>query len=109
MLPLQLGWPVGVRKQIDTRGIQSTGDRIERRPVIVISGNRENPDLGIEPRQRMAEGADIAPHRVRPGKIIASEKNELGFLAIDHINRKLEAFDVLIHVQMEIAYLAGDD
>ncbi len=76
--------------------------------MIMISRDRKHSHLRIEPRQRMAERADIAPHRIGPGKIIAGEKNELRFLAIDDVDREFEPLDIFIHVEMKIADLAGD-
>ena len=74
----------------------------------MVPRDRIHANLGIEPRQRVAKRADIAPHRVGSGKIIAGEKHELRLLAIDDIDREFEPLDVLIHVEMEVADLAGN-
>ncbi len=98
-----------VGEHVGAGALERFGDPLGRRPVIVIAENREQPGLGAQMFQRVAKRTEIAMHRVGAGKIIAGEKNEVGLLLIDSFDRERQAFEVLVAIDVEVAYLARDE
>jgi hypothetical protein len=76
--------------------------------MIVISRDCEDTDLWLEPRERVSERSEVAPHRVGSGKIIAGQENQIRSFPIDFFNREIEPLYVLIHIEMKIADLTRD-
>jgi hypothetical protein len=77
--------------------------------MIMIAGYREYTHGRIEFRDSAAELSDIAPHRLRPREVIAGQEDHVGAITPDCANRQLKAAQVLVAINMEIAYLARDD
>src|SRR5580698_3137805 len=77
--------------------------------MIVIAGDREHAEFWIKIRQRTTEIADIAAHGVGPGEIVAGQENEIGALAVDSLDRFLEARQILFAIDVEVADLTSDE
>jgi hypothetical protein len=48
-------------------------------------------------------------HRVGARKIIAGEKDQVGVLPIDGFDRGCQTFEILVAIDMKVAYLTRDD
>src|SRR5581483_3957047 len=57
---------------------------------------------------RSAKRIDVSMHCVGPGEIVAGKENEIGMLAIDGLDGEMKPGEVLVAIDMEVAYLAGD-
>jgi hypothetical protein len=77
--------------------------------VVVITKYREKADCRIQLRQSAPKGFDVPPHRRRAREIITGKKDEFWTLAIDRFDRLFEPRNIFVAIEMEIAYLAGDD
>jgi hypothetical protein len=98
-----------VGEHVGAGTLERVCDPIGRRPVIVIAEDREQSGLRAQTFQRVAKGAEITMHRVGAGKIIAGKKDEVGMLLIDRFDRGRQAFEILVAIDVEVAYLAGDE
>ena len=97
-----------VGEDVGAGALERLGDAIGGRPVIVIAEDREQAGLRAQVFQRVAKRTEITMHRGRSRKIIASQKNEVRLLKIDRFDRHREAFEVLVAIDVEVAYLACD-
>ena len=97
-----------VGEHVGAGALERLGDAIGGRPVIMIAEDREQAGLRAQILQRVAKRTEIAMHRVGSGEIIASQKNQVGLLLIDRLDRHREAFKILVAIDVEVAYLARD-
>src|SRR5229473_1743652 len=98
-----------VREDMRTGSAQRFGDYAERRPMVVIPGNRKRAGRRVESGEHAPKLANVAPHRLRPREIVAGEKYEIRMLPVDLLNGLLETVQVLVAVDMEVADLARHD
>src|SRR5437763_12595813 len=76
--------------------------------MVVIAENRENSSLRLQALERAPERIEIAMHRVGPGEVIASEKDQVRMLAIDGIDGEVQPREIFIAIDVEVADLACD-
>ncbi len=88
--------------------MQRVGDTIGRRPVIVVAEDGEDAASGLQMPERAAKRIDVPMHRVRAGKIVSGEKNQVRMLAVDRLDRQEQPRQVLIAVHVKVADLARD-
>src|SRR5258708_2962241 len=76
--------------------------------MIVIAENRDHSRTRAQILQRVAKRAEITIHRVRAGEIIASQKDQIGMLLIDGLDRERQSFEVFVAIDMKVADLTRD-
>src|SRR5260370_12242960 len=76
--------------------------------MIVIAENRDHSRTRAQILQRIAKCAEVTIHRVRAGEIIASQKDQIGMLLIDGLDRERQSFQVFVAIDMKVADLTRD-
>ena len=90
------------------RLFERAGNPLDRRPMVVIAGDREDAQPRLECAYRLAKSCQVAAHRLGPGEIIAGQENEIRPLRVDRADGQHQAFEVFVAVDVQIAQLAGD-